>query len=61
MVNYGVPKHYAGSMVSDRCPLSYLFVFSDSSPNFPMFLDIFCVLLNKMFDLLETNTGNVYN
>ena len=25
MLNYGVPKHYAGSMVSDRCPLGYLF------------------------------------
>ena len=27
MVNYGVSKHYAGSMVSDRCPLGYLFLF----------------------------------
>ena len=25
IVNYGVSKHYAGSMVSDRCPLGYLF------------------------------------
>ena len=24
MVNYGVSKHYAGSMVSDRCPLGFL-------------------------------------
>ena len=24
IVNYGVSKHYAGSMVSDRCPLGYL-------------------------------------
>ena len=27
IVNYGVSKHYAGSMVSDRCPLGYLFHF----------------------------------
>ena len=26
IVNYGVSKHYAGSMVSDRCPLGYLFI-----------------------------------
>ena len=25
IVNFGVSKHYAGSMVSDRCPLGYLF------------------------------------
>ena len=25
IINYGVSKHYAGSMVSDRCPLGYLF------------------------------------
>ena len=25
IVNYGVSKHYAGSMVSDRCSLGYLF------------------------------------
>ena len=24
IVNYGVSKHFAGSMVSDRCPLGYL-------------------------------------
>ena len=28
IVNYGVSKHYAGSMVSDRCPLGYLFFFA---------------------------------
>ena len=27
IVNYGVSKHYTGSMVSDRCPLGYLFHF----------------------------------
>ena len=26
IVNYGFSKHYAGSMVSDRCPLGYLFL-----------------------------------
>ena len=26
IVNYGVSKHYAGSMVSDRCPLGYLLI-----------------------------------
>ena len=26
IVNYGVSKHYAGPMVSDRCPLGYLFL-----------------------------------
>ena len=25
ILNYGVSKHYAGFMVSDRCPLGYLF------------------------------------
>ena len=29
IINYGVSKHYAGSMVSDRCPLGYLFVVSN--------------------------------
>ena len=29
IVNYGVSKHYAGSMVSDRCPLGYLFIYSE--------------------------------
>ena len=28
IVNYGVSKHYAGSMVSDRCPLGYLFCYA---------------------------------
>ena len=31
IVNYGVSKHYAGSMVSDRCPLGYLFLIGSSS------------------------------
>ena len=26
IINYCVSKHYAGSMVSDRCPLGYLSV-----------------------------------
>ena len=26
IIKYGVSKHYAGSMVSDRCPLGYLFL-----------------------------------
>ena len=25
IINYGISKHYAGSLVSDRCPLGYLF------------------------------------
>ena len=28
IVNYGVSKHYAGSMVSDHCPLGYLFAYA---------------------------------
>ena len=26
IINYGISKHYAGSQVSDRCPLGYLFL-----------------------------------
>ena len=28
IVNYGFSKQYAGSMVSDRCPLGYLLILS---------------------------------
>ena len=26
IINYGLSKHYAGSQVSDRCSLGYLFI-----------------------------------
>ena len=34
IINYGISKHYAGSQVSDRHPLGYLFLFT---PTFPYF------------------------
>ena len=37
IVNSGISKHYAGSMVSDRCPLGYLFCL------FFLFCFFFCV------------------
>ena len=34
ILNYGVSKHYAGSQMSDRCPLGYLFVYLNQRIHF---------------------------
>ena len=48
IVNYGVSKHYAGSQVSDRCPLGYLFYSSSDFLTYHskavLFVDPFCFL-----------------
>ena len=41
IVNYGVSKHYAGSMVSDRCPLGYLFMGSFCILSWPEVIKLF--------------------
>ena len=64
IVNYGVSKHYAGSMVSDRCPLGYLLnkylsneknTFADNSRVEPTIF-----LMEKLSFSLKLFSGNFY-
>ena len=66
IVNYGVSKHYTGFMMSDRCPLGYLFVIYVHEKALLKLDYLFCIALvcsesQQVFKYMEYSKSLSFN